>query len=258
MLLAIDVGNSTTVLGIFKGDELVQHWRISTEAGRTQDELALVLQGLLGFADLSFTRNVHGVVISSVVPPVTETIRAMVERYFDYSPVVVEPGVRTGIELRYDNPREIGPDRIVNAVAAGELYGMPSIVVDFGTSTNFDVVGPTGAFLGGAIAPGVATSVDALVRRAARLPKIETSLPPSAIGRTTVAAMQSGIVFGFAGQVDAIVNRISAELEGDVVVVATGGLASAILGACTTIHHHDMWLTLKGLRIIWERNTAVG
>ena len=254
MLLAIDVGNSTTVLGVFEGDVLAEHWRVSTSAQRTQDEYALVLDGLLGFAGLSIADDVEGVVVSSVVPPVTETLRAMVQRYGRAPAVVVEPGTRTGIELRYDNPHEIGPDRIVNAVAAGALYGRPSVVVDFGTSTNFDVVGPSGAFLGGAIAPGVATSVDALTQRAARLPKIETGLPPTAIGRTTVGAMQSGVVFGFAGQVDAVVQRIQGELDGDAVVVATGGLAPAILDACTTIDHHDMWLTLKGLRLVWERN----
>lgn len=255
MLLAVDVGNSTTVVGVF-GDELVEHWRLSTELTRTSDELALVYQGLLGFADLSFTHNIHGVVLSSVVPTVTELYREMIGRYFPFPPVVVEPGISTGIALRYDNPREIGADRIVNAVAVHELYGAPACVVDFGTSTNFDAVDAHGEFVGGIIAPGVATSTEALVSRAARLPKVEIVAPPQVIGRTTVAAMQSGIVHGFAGQVDAIVRRVRDELGEQTVVVATGGLAAAILDACETIDHHDAWLTLKGLRVIWERNTG--
>ncbi len=256
MLLAVDVGNSTSVIGVFKGSELVQHWRISTDAERTSDEFALIFQGLLGFADLSFTHNVHGIVIASVVPTVTETLREMVGRYFPFPPAVVEPGVRTGIALRYENPREIGADRIVNAVAAFELYGGPTIVVDFGTATSFDAVSEKGEFVGGAIAPGVHTSTDALIARAARLPRVETVAPRSAIGRSTVAALQSGIVYGFAGQVDAIVARMAKELPPGVTTVATGGLAPAVLDACTSIDHHDPWLTLKGLRIIWERNAA--
>jgi type III pantothenate kinase len=257
MLLAVDVGNSQTVVGVFNGTDLVEHWRISTEADRTSDEVALVFQGLLAFADLSFSRNVHGVVVSSVVPMVTEALREMVERYFLFPPVVVEPGVRTGIPLRYENPREIGADRIVNAVAAQELYGGPAIVVDFGTSTNFDAVSRAGEFVGGVIAPGVMTSTEALVSRAARLPKVEIATPKAVIGRTTVAALQSGIVFGFAGQVDAIVRRVRDELgAAGVTTIATGGLAPAVLAACTTIDHHDPWLTLKGLRVIWDRNTV--
>ena len=256
MLLAVDVGNSNTVIGVFTGDRMVEHWRISTDHDRTVDEQALLFQGLLQFADLSFTHNLHGVIISSVVPTVTETLREMVIRYFPFPPIVVEPGIRTGIALRYDNPREIGADRIVNAVAALELHGGPAIVVDFGTSTNFDVVSANGEFLGGVIAPGVMISVEALVSRAARLPKVELIAPPNVIGRSTVAAMQSGIVFGFAGQVDAIVTRLIAELGDDTTVVATGGLAPAIMDACTTIDEHDPWLTLKGLNIIWSRNTG--
>lgn len=255
MLLAVDVGNSNTVLGVFRGTELVHHWRISSDAERTPDELGLLFQGLLGFAGLTFTHNVHGVVAASVVPPVTEAIREMCARYFPFPPIVVEPGVRTGIALRYEDPREIGADRIANAVGAVELYGGPAIVVDFGTSTNFDAVSADGEFVGGAIAPGVHTSTQALVERAARLPKVETVRPSSAIGRTTIAALQSGIVYGFAGQVDAIVRRIADELGPGVTTVATGGMAAAVLEACETLDHHDPWLTLKGLRTIWERNS---
>ncbi len=253
MLLAVDVGNSTTVVGTFAGAELVHHWRISTESERTPDELALLVQGLLDFAGLT-RDDLDGVVVASVVPPLTETIREMCARYVPADALVLEPGVRTGIPLRYDNPREIGADRIANAVAAQDLYGGPAIVVDFGTSTNFDAVSRDGEFVGGAIAPGVHISSEALVERAARLPKVETVRPATAIGRTTVQALQAGIVFGFAGQVDAIVRRIADELGPGVTTVATGGMASAILETCTTIDHHDPWLTLKGLRIVWERN----
>jgi type III pantothenate kinase len=256
MLLAVDVGNSQTVLGVFDGEELVRHWRISTEAGRTPDEHALILQGLLAFADLSFSRNVHGVVLSSVVPAVVEALREMTERYFHFEPIVVGPGIRTGMALRYDNPKEIGPDRIVNAVAAATLHGAPAVVVDFGTSTNFDVVGADGDFIGGVIAPGVQTSIEALVARAARLPKVEIVRPPAVVGRTTIGAMQSGVVYGSAGQVDALVRRIRGEIGREAVTVATGGLAAAVLEACEEIDTYDEWLTLKGLRIIWERNTA--
>lgn len=254
MLLAIDVGNSTTVVGTFQGDELRHHWRLSTQAAETADELALKLAGLLRFVGLDLGQDIDGTIVSSVVPSVTETLRQVAARYLRQPLVVVEPGVRTGLALRVDNPREIGADRIVNAVAAYELYGGPAIVVDFGTATSFDVVDGQGQFVGGAIAPGVETSADALVRRAARLPRVETVSPPSPIGRSTVTALQSGIVYGAAGQVDALVDRMSRELGPGVTTVATGGLANAVLEACERIDHHDPWLTLKGLAIIWERN----
>lgn len=255
MLLAVDVGNSNTVVGVFDGDVLGPHWRVSTEPHRTPDEIALTLQGLLAFAGLSLGAHLHGIVIASVVPPVTETYRVMVDRYLEVSPVVVEPGTRTGIAMRVDNPREIGADRIVNAVAAAELYGAPSLVVDFGTATSFDAVDRDGAFVGGAIAPGVRVSTDALADHAARLPKVEIIQPPTVMGRTTVSALQSGIVHGFAGQVDTMVRRLCAELGSGVTTVATGGLAETVLASCETIDHHDPWLTLKGLHLIWERNS---
>jgi type III pantothenate kinase len=254
VLLAVDVGNSNTVIGVFDGLQLAQHWRISTEARRTADELALLFGGFLQFADLSFSRNVHGVVISSVVPLVTERLREMTDKYFHFSPVVVGPGTRSGIPIRIDNPLEVGADRLVNALAAYEEYGGPAVVVDFGTSTNFDVVTAKGEFAGGAIAPGVQTSMDALSARGARLPTVELARPRSAIGRGTVEAMQSGAVYGFAGQVDRIVTEIAAALPTMPVVIATGGLASAIVRECRTIDHHDPWLTLKGLRQVWDRN----
>jgi len=256
VLLAVDVGNSNTVLGVFQGAELAHHWRISTDSARTSDEWALMIQGLLAFERLGLDDDLHGVVIASVVPLITERLRAMTDRYFHSPPILVEPGTRTGIALRYDNPKEIGADRIANAVAAYELYGGPAVVVDFGTATSFDAVSKDGEFVGGAIAPGVNTSTQALVKGTARLPDVETLTPPSAIGRSTTAALQSGIVYGFAGQVDAVVQRMRDELGPGVTTVATGGLAPAVLEACETIDHHDPWLTLKGLRIIWERNTA--
>ena len=254
MLLAIDVGNSNTVVGVFDGDELVEHWRLSTDVERTSDELILSLAGFLGFAGLDLRREIDGVVTGSVVPPVTEVIREMVQRYLDFAPVIVEPGVRTGISLRHDHPQDIGADRIVNAVAAHARFDGAAIVVDFGTATSFDVVSADGAFVGGAIAPGVHIAAEALVQRAARLPKVEIAAPPSPIGRSTVTALQSGIVYGFAGQVDGIVRRITAELGGQVTTIATGGCAEAVLAACETLDAYDPWLTLDGLRLIWQRN----
>jgi type III pantothenate kinase len=255
MLLAVDVGNSQTVIGVFNGDDLAQHWRISTEAQRTPDELALIFGGLMAFADLSFSRNVHGVIVSSVVPVVTEMLRVMTHKYFHFTPVIVGPGVRTGMALEVENPREVGADRLVNALAAYAEYGGPGLVVDFGTATSFDVFSGKGAFLGGAIAPGVATSISALSARGAQLPRIELAAPARAIGRSTVDAMRSGAVYGFAGQVDRIVEAIAAELDADPVVVATGGLAPSIVEQCRTIDHYDPWLTLKGLNLVWQRNT---
>jgi type III pantothenate kinase len=254
VLLAVDVGNSTTVVGTLRDGEVRHHWRLSTYADETADELALKLAGLLRFVGMDLGADIEGAIVSSVVPNVTETMRQLADRYLPEPLLVVEPGVRTGLALRVDNPREIGADRIVNAVAAYELYGGPAIVVDFGTATSFDVVDGDGQFVGGAIAPGVSTSADALVRRAARLPRVETVTPPSAIGRSTVTALQSGIVFGAAGQVDALVERIAAELGPGVTTVATGGLAHSVLDACRSIDHHDPWLTLKGLAIVWDRN----
>jgi type III pantothenate kinase len=254
VLLAVDIGNSSTVVGVFDGDLLVHHWRLSTQHRWTPDELALHLQGLLSFADLRLRRDLTGVVVASVVPPLSEVVRRMVDQH-ELPAVIVAPGIRTGIPLRYEDPREIGADRIANAVAAVELFGGPAIVVDFGTSTNFDAIDGEGRFVGGAIAPGVAVSVEALVAHAAQLPEVTTDMPEVAIGRSTTAALRSGIVFGFAGQVDGLVRRITAELGPGVTTVATGGMAPAVLAACETIDHHEPWLTLEGLRGIWRRNT---
>jgi type III pantothenate kinase len=258
MLLAVDVGNSNTVIGVYEGPELVEHWRISTDARRTADELALLFQGFMAFQNLSFSKNVHGVVLSSVVPLVTERLVEMTRKYFHFHPVVVKPGIRTGFAINMDNPREVGADRLVNAIAAHDRYGGPGVVVDFGTSTNFDVYTAKAEFIGGAIAPGVMMSMEALTARGAQLPKFELRSPRSAVGRNTIEAMQSGAVYGFAGQVDRIVEECAASLvqagHGPPVVVATGGLATAIVKQCRTIEHHEPWLTLDGLRIIWDRN----
>jgi type III pantothenate kinase len=254
MLLAMDIGNSQTVIGVYDGDRLLRHWRVSTEARRTSDELAMQLHGLLSLMDMSLPDNVTGVVISSVVPPLTEAFRQMADRYLDVAPVVVGPGIRTGMAIRTDNPREVGADRLVNALAAFDKYGGPGIVVDFGTATSFDVYDAAGAFIGGAIAPGVQTSMAALSAGGAQLGAIELAMPAHAIGRNTIESMQSGAIYGFAGQVDRLVEALSAELDAAPVVVATGGLALPITASCRNIDRHDPWLTLRGLRLVWERN----
>jgi type III pantothenate kinase len=261
LLLAIDVGNTNTVLGVFDGAEVVEHWRISTDPVRTADELAVLLQGLLAQSPLFDEPDISGIALCSTVPSVLHELREMCRRYYgDVPAVIVEPGVKTGVPLRYDNPREIGSDRIMNAVAAVHLYGGPAIVVDFGTSTNFDAVSERGEFVGGALAPGIEISVDALSRRAAQLLKVEITRPPRVIGKSTVEALQSGIVFGFAGQVEGIATRMAAELAPDdpdcVTIIATGGLAPMVIDEVSVIDAHEPWLTLIGLRLTYERNTA--
>lgn len=255
MLLAIDVGNSTTVVGAFVDDDLLHRWRVSTVAHRTPDEMGLLVAGLLGQVGRSL-RDVHGVVIGSVVPPVTETLRDALRGSARLDTVVIEPGVRTGLPMRVDNPRELGADRIANAVAVNALYGGPAVVVDLGTAISVDAIAADGTFLGGAIAPGVATAADALTERAARLPGVEIATPAGPVGRSTVTALQSGLVFGFAGLIDGLVSRLHLELGPGVTTVATGGGAPDVLEACATIDHHDPALTLKGLRLVWARNAG--
>jgi type III pantothenate kinase len=250
VLLTVDVGNTNTVIGCFDGEELADSWRIKTDARATADELALLLRGLLDDQP-----RPDGIAACSTVPAVLHELRTVFARYYgDVPAVIVEPGVKTGVPLLYDNPREVGADRIVNSLAAYELYGGPAIVVDFGTSTNFDVVSARGEFLGGALAPGIEISIDALASRAARLLKVELARPRSVIGKTTVEALQSGILYGFAGQIDGLVRRIAAEFDEEPAVIATGGLAPIVIDECETVTAHEPDLTLIGLRLIYDRN----
>ena len=255
MLLAADVGNTEIVLGAFRGSELAHTWRLSTRPERTSDELALALSGFLDQRGLSFESEVTGLVVASVVPDVTATMREMTTRSFAFAPVIVGPGVKTGVPILTDNPREVGADRVVNALAAFTLAGGPAIVVDFGTATNFDVVSATGEFVGGVIAPGLQASAASLFSRTARLTRVELSAPPGVVGKSTVEAIQSGLIFGTAGEVDGIVGRIRRELPG-ATTIATGGLAHVVIPHCVTIDRHEPWLTLEGLRLVYERNVA--
>jgi type III pantothenate kinase len=248
VLLAVDVGNTQTALGLFEGAELRDSWRLATEPDRTADELGVVLSGLL---DLE---TVAGVCLSSTVPALVRAYEDFAARWAHAEVLSVGPGVRTGIQIRYDDPREVGPDRIVNAVAAKERYGAPCIVVDFGTSTNFDVVSAEGEYVGGVLAPGIEVSMDALFARAARLFRVDFTAPPTVIGKTTGAALQSGLVYGFTGQVDEIVGRIRGELGAEARAIATGGLADLIAPHSRTIELVDPMLTLDGLRLVWELN----
>ncbi len=255
MLLALDVGNTQTVVGLFEGEELVFHWRVATNAERTSDEHALLLSQLLALQGYDFRQSVTGLAISSTVPTLKAALRAMSGRWFGLPTVVLEAGVRSGIPILADNPREVGADRIANALAAFHFYGGPTVVVDFGTSTNFDVVSSRGEYLGGAIAPGIEISMDALLARAAALQAVELVEPRSAIGKTTVECMQSGALYGFAGQVDGLCRRIQAEL-GSCTVVATGGLSGLITPLSETIQLEQPWLTLHGLRLVYEKNAV--
>jgi type III pantothenate kinase len=253
MLLAVDVGNTQTVFGLYEGDRLAEHWRVATEAERTGDELGVVVGQLLELRDLGFD-DIGGVCLSSTVPPLVRAYEEFARDYAEAPLLVLGPGTKTGIPIVYDDPREVGPDRIANAVAARERYGAPSIVVDFGTSTNFDIVSAAGEYVGGVLAPGIEVSMEALFARAARLVKVDFSAPQSVIGKTTVAGLQSGMVYGFAGQVDGIVKRVRAEIGETAPVVATGGLAELIAPHAETIDRVDPLLTLEGLRLVWARN----
>lgn len=253
MLLAIDVGNTETVLGVFRGDELAWHWRLSTVPTRTADELAVWISGFLGQHGLGLS-DITGMAISSGVPALAEALHTMAERYLDFEPVVVGPGIKTGIPVRTDNPREVGADRIVNALAAFTKFGGPCVVVDFGTATTYDAVSAKGEYLGGAIAPGMRISEESLTRRAARLPDVEISGPKAVIGTNTVQAMQAGLLWGTVSELEGMVERMNDELGGDAVIVATGGLAEAVVGFTDVIDHYEPWLTLDGLKMIYEKN----
>lgn len=261
MLLAIDVGNTQTVIGMYDDSDvgegaargLVEHWRISTDASRTADEHFVLVRNLLDAAGLDFDEDVRGVSICAGVPRVLASLRDMVARYCDFPAVVIEPGVRTGMPILYDNPKEVGADRIANAVGAYDLFGGPTVVVDFGTGNNFDVISEKGEFLGGAIAPGIEISLDALFGRAAALRAVELVEPRSVIGKSTVESIQSGAVYGFAAQVDGMAERFREELGG-CTIIATGGLAHLIAPVSSTIEHVEPFLTLHGLRIVHARN----
>ena len=255
MLLAIDVGNTQTHVGMFRGEKLVEHWRFATRRQSTGDELAMVLVNLLSLRDLVIA-DIDGAVVSSVVPQLAHEYEQVSDRYFAGALMVVGPGVKTGVPIRAENPHEVGADRLVNAVAAYERVGSACVVVDFGTTINYDVVSADGELLGAIFTPGIEISMEALAERAAKLPKVDIEPPKELIGRSTVAAIQSGIVYGFAGQVDGIVGRLREEMGEEVTAIATGGLAASIAPFCDQIDEIDDLLTLTGLRIIWERNRS--
>jgi type III pantothenate kinase len=253
VLLAIDVGNTNTVLGAFEGAELRQQWRVETSHSRTSDEWGILLRQLFDASGVQ-AAQVDAIAVSSVVPPLAFALERMSTRWFGVKPLFVGPGVKTGMPILYENPREVGADRVVNAVAAFARWRTGLVVVDFGTATTFDAVSPKGEYLGGAICPGIGISMEALFRNAARLPRVEFARPPQVVGRNTVASIQSGLVYGYVGLVDGICDRMAAELGWKPKVVATGGLAALVAGLSKAISEVDEHLTLEGLRLIYEMN----
>jgi len=253
MILVMDIGNTNIVLGVYEKQKLLHHWRLSTNRTATADEYGVMVFNLFQHAGITFGQ-VEGVIVSSVVPPIMRTIDTLCTKYIKKSPLIVGPGIKTGLNIRYENPREVGADRICNAIAAIELYGPPLIVVDFGTATTFDFIDEKGDYLGGAIAPGIGISTEALYTHAAKLPRIELSRPKSTVGRNPISSMQAGIIYGFAGQVDGIVWRMEEEFGYKAKVIATGGLAELISGESKTIQEVNPMITLQGLLMIYERN----
>ncbi|HNR12496.1 MAG TPA: type III pantothenate kinase [Thermodesulfobacteriota bacterium] len=253
MLLAIDIGNTNIVMGVFSEETLVNDWRIVTAPSKTEDEYGIIVYNLYRSANLDL-KQTDGIIISSVVPPIMNTMERLCARYFHINPLIVGPGLKTGMPIRYDNPHEVGADRIVNAVAAYDAFKSSLIVVDFGTATTFDCVSPQGEYMGGAIAPGIGISSEALFKAASKLPRIELVKPESIIGKNTVTSLQAGIVYGYIAMVDGIVEKIKKQVKTNPKVVATGGLATFIAAESKCIDEVDPMLTLKGLRIIYEKN----
>lgn len=253
MILVIDVGNTNIVLGVYKGEELIHHWRMATSRQKTEDEYAMVVKSLFDHQGLSF-EEIDGIIISSVVPPIMFPLEQMCKRYFKLEPMIIGPGIKTGLNIKYDNPREVGADRIVNAVAAIELYGSPLIVVDFGTATTYCYINEEKQYMGGVIAPGITISAEALYTRASKLPRIEIAKPKQVVGTNTVNSMQSGIFYGYVSQVDGVVKRMKAQAKREPKVIATGGLAKLIGEESESIDVVDSFLTLKGLQMIYTKN----
>lgn len=257
MIFVLDVGNTNTVIGVYENEELKHHWRIGTSRNKTEDEFGMLIKSLLEHVGLRF-EHFDGIIISSVVPPIMAALERMCKKYFRTNPVVVGPGIKTGLNIKYDNPKEVGADRIVNAVAAIHEYGGPLIIVDFGTATTYCYVNEKEQYMGGAIAPGIGISTEALYSRAAKLPRIEIVKPEGIIGKSTVGAMQSGILYGYVGQVEGIVTRMKAESAVEPKVIATGGLSSLIAKESNLIDVVDPYLTLTGLKLIYQRNKELG
>ncbi len=253
MIFVLDVGNTNAVLGVFEDGELRQHWRMETDRHKTEDEYGMLVKQLLEHEGLSF-QDVKGIIVSSVVPPIMFALERMCEKYFKIKPLVVGPGIKTGLNIKYENPREVGADRIVNAVAGIQLYGSPLIIVDFGTATTYCYINENKHYMGGVITPGIMISAEALYSRAAKLPRIEITKPSSVVGKNTISAMQSGILYGYVGQVEGIVKRMKEEAKQEPKVIATGGLAKLIAEESNVIDIVDPFLTLKGLHMLYERN----